>query len=166
MNNTDKISRYLTVADAIRSETAIRHGIDNSMDAAQLENAKYFAVNVFDPIKDKFPNALCTSFFRSAEVNKMVGGSPSSFHSYAGAVDIDSLGNADNKAIFKYVIDGNVPFSECIWEYGTITSPDWVHVGLLKGYATYGKIIHIYYLGKEKKRDVLTKEEAYKRFGL
>lgn len=160
-----KISKYLTVADAIRSETAIRHGIDNSMNAAQLENAKYFATNVFDPIKDKFPNALCTSFFRSEAVNKLVGGSPSSFHSYAGAIDIDSIGNANNKEIFKWAIDGNVPANEILWEFGTITAPDWVHVGLLKGYTTHN-IIHIYYLGKEKKRDVLTKEEAYKRFGL
>lgn len=159
------ISKYLTIADAIKSETAIRNGIDNSMNDGQLANAKYFAVNVFDPIKDKFPNALNTSFFRSSEVNKLVGGSASSFHSYAGASDIDSIGNVDNKAIFKFVLDGGVPFNELIWEYGTLSAPDWVHVGLLKGYTTH-KILHIYYLNKVKMRDVLTKEEAYKRFGL
>lgn len=165
MNTSDKISKYLTVGDAIRSETAIMHGIDNSMNDAQLANAKYFATNVFDPIKDKFPNALCTSFFRSAEVNKMVGGSPSSFHSYAGAIDIDTFGDKDNKAIFKFAIDGNVPANEIIWEFGDMSHPNWVHIGLLKGYTTH-KIIHLYYIGKEKMRDVLTKEEAYKRFGL
>jgi len=165
MNPSEKISKYLTVGDAIKSETAIRHGIDNSMNEAQLINAKYFAVNVFDPIKDKFPNALNTSFFRSEKVNKLVGGSPSSFHSFAGASDIDSIGNVDNKAIFKWVLDGNVPFNELIWEYGTLERPEWVHVGLLRGY-TIKKILHIYNDGKVKHRNVLTKEHAYELFKL
>lgn len=166
MTPTDKISRYLTVADAIKSETAIRKGIDNSMNATELSNAKYIATKVFDPIKDKFPNAGCYSFFRSAPLNKAVGGSPNSFHSFAGALDIDTLGNVDNKAIFKFVLDDNVPYSELIWEFGNLSSCEWVHVGLLPGY-TMKKILHIYHDARGVKcRDVLTKEQAYKLFNL
>ena len=163
---TDKISKYLTIGDAIKSETAIRKGIDNSMNEAQLINAKNIAVKVYDPIKDKFPNAGCYSFFRSKDLNDAVGGSPNSFHSFAGALDIDTLGNVDNKAIFKWVLDGGVPFNELIWEYGTLAAPDWVHVGLLPGYTTKN-ILHIYNDAKGvKHRDVLTKEQAYKLFNL
>jgi len=165
MNVTDKISKYLTVGDAIKSETAIRRGIDNSMNEVQLGNAKHFATKVYDPIKDKFPNALSTSFFRCPKVNKLVGGSDASFHCYAGADDIDSFENKDNKAIFKWVLDGNVPFNELIWEYGTLERPEWVHVGLLPGYTTKN-ILHIYNIGKVKHRDVLTKDQAYKLFHL
>lgn len=166
MNLSDKISKYLTVADAIKSETAIRKGIDNSMNEAQLVNAKYIATKVFDPIKDKFPNAGCYSFFRSKALNDAVGGSPSSFHSFAGALDIDTLGNVNNREIFKWVMDGNVPFNELIWEYGTNQAAEWVHVGLLPGYTT-NVILHIYndHTGK-KHRDPLTKEQAIERFGL
>jgi len=166
MTLTDKISKYLTVADAIKSETAIRKGIDNSMNETELSNAKYIATKVFDPIKDKFPNAGCYSFFRSAPLNKAVGGSPNSFHSFAGALDIDTLGNVDNKAIFKFCIDGWIPANEIIWEFGNLNQPDWVHIGLLPGY-TMKKILHIYHDAKGvKHRDLLTKEQAYKLYNL
>lgn len=166
MNPLDKISKYLTINDAIKSEMAIRRGLDNSMNADQLENAKYIASKVYDPIKDKFPNAGCYSFFRSKALNDAVGGSPNSFHSFAGALDIDTLGNVDNKAIFKWVLEGNVPFSELIWEYGSLIQPEWVHVGLLPGY-TSRLILHIYndQTGK-KHRDIITKEQAIQRFSL
>ncbi len=166
MNLTEKISKYLTIGDAIKSETAIRKGIDNSMNEAQLLNAKYIATRVYDPIKDRFPNAGCYSFFRSKLLNAAVGGSDASFHSFAGALDIDTLGNVDNREIFKWVLDGNVPFNELIHEYGTLGAPEWVHIGLLPGYTTK-MIIHIYYNSKgEKVRDVLTKEQAYTLFNL
>lgn len=166
MNPSDRISKHLTVGDAIKSETAIRKGIDNSMDEAQLENAKYIATKVYDPIKDKFPNAGCYSFFRCKLLNDAVGGSPSSFHSFAGAQDIDTPGNIDNKSIFKWCLDGNVPWNELIWEYGSIIQPEWVHVGLLPGYTTH-VILHIYidHTGK-KHREALTREQAIERFGL
>lgn len=161
------ISKYLTVADAIKSETAIRAKppIDNSMNEIQLKAAKYIATKVFDPIKDKFPNAGCYSFFRSYALNKAVGGSQNSFHSYAGALDIDTLGNVDNKAIFKFCLDGGVPFNQLIWEYGTLDCPEWVHVGLLEGDRRHD-IKRIYTEDKEVHNDLLTKEEAIKLFNL
>lgn len=165
MDVNTKISRYLTIADAIKSETAIRNGIDNSMNPDQLVNARHIATNVYDPIKDMFPNAGCYSFFRSKSLNDAVGGSPNSFHSFAGALDIDTLGNADNREIFKWVMDGNVPHNELIWEFGNNQRPEWVHVGLLPGYTT-NIIIHIYNDQTGKRcRDVLTKEQAMQRFG-
>jgi len=166
MNPVEKISKYLTIGDAIKSETAIRKGIDNKMNESQLVSAKNIAVKVYDPIKDKFPSAGCYSFFRSAALNLAVGGSQNSFHSFAGALDIDTPGNEFNREIFKWVLDGNVPYSELIWEFGNLNQPDWVHVGYLEGYPQ-GKILHIWTdqkLGKQ--RQVLTKEQAIAKFSL
>jgi len=163
MNNTDKISKYLTVADAIKSETAIRKGLDNSMNATQLGYAKYVATMCFDPIKDKFPRAGCYSFFRSDAVNKAVGGSKNSFHSYAAAIDIDSLGDVDNRAIFKWIIDGNVPFSQVIWEFGDLNKPNWVHIGLIAGDKRHD-IKRIYTDVNGTHNDLLTKEQAITLF--
>lgn len=165
MNLTDKISKHLTYHDVIKSEYATRNGIVNSLPIALQQNAKFWAVNVFDKIKDHFPEAGVYSFYRSAALNKGVGGSPASFHSFAGAGDIDTPANFYNKAIFKWVLDGNVPFNEVIWEFGTLDAPDWVHVGLLPGYTTHN-ILHIYHEDDIKKRDVLTKEKAYELFKL
>jgi hypothetical protein len=166
MNPTEKISKHLTIGDAIKSETAIRKGIDNSIPPALLVNAKNIAVKVFDPIKDKFPSAGAYSFFRSKALNLAVGGSQNSFHSFAGALDIDTPGNEFNRAIFKWVLEGNVPFSELIWEFGDLNAPDWVHVGYLEGYPQ-GKILHIWNDPKTgKQRQVLTKEQAIAKFKL
>ena len=165
MNLTDKISKYLTVGDAIKSETAIRKGIDNSMNQVQLVNAKGIAQLVYDPIKDKFPNAGCYSFFRSKALNDAVGGSPNSFHSFAGALDIDTIGNVDNKAIFKWVLDGGVPFNQLLWEYGTLECCEWVHVGLLPGDKRHD-IKRVYIKNGIQQIELLTKEQAYKLFNL
>lgn len=160
------LSKYLSLADAAKSETAIRKGIDNTVPPGLIGNAKYIAENVFDPIKDKFPNAGCYSFYRGVTLNREVGGSANSFHCFAGALDIDTPGNVDNKAIFKFVLEDNVPFNELIWEYGNLYRPEWVHVGLLPGYTTKN-IIHIYNDQEGKKaRNVLTKEKAFEIFGL
>jgi len=165
MNPTDKISKYLTIADVIKSETAIRKGIDNSLPPALLPNAVNIATKVFDPIKYKFSSAGCYSFFRSKALNLAVGGSQNSFHSFAGALDIDTLGNEFNRDIFKFVLEGNVPYNELIFEYGDLNQPDWVHVGLLPGY-TMKKILHIWNDKTGKKREELTKEQAIERFKL
>jgi zinc D-Ala-D-Ala carboxypeptidase len=165
MNPQDKISKYLTVGDAIKSETAIRRVIDNSMTEYQLAFAKYVAIKVFDPIKDKFPRAGCYSFFRSEALNKAVGGSKNSFHSFAAAIDIDTLGNVDNRAIFKFVIDGGVPFSQVIWEFGDLRTPEWVHVGLIQGDQRHD-IKRIYTDADGTHNQLLTKEQAYEIFKL
>jgi hypothetical protein len=166
MIESEKISKYLTVGDAIKSETAIRKGIDNSLPAALLSNAKYIATKVYDPIKDRFPDAGCYSFFRCDKLNVAVGGSRGSFHSYAGAIDTDTPGNVHNREIFKWVIDENVPFNQVIWEYGTLEVPEWVHVGLLPGDTRHHiKRIWIDAQGIVR-NDLLTKEQAIKLFKL
>src|SRR5262245_41053123 len=129
MNLNEPISKHLVYGDVIKSETAIRKNLDNTLPLNLLANAKNIAVQVFDVIKEMFSRAGCYSFFRGLLLNKEVGGSPGSFHCYAGALDIDTPGNVDNRAIFKFVLDGGVPFNELIWEYGTLERPEWVHVG-------------------------------------
>lgn len=165
MNATDKISKYLTYADLVRSEFAIRNGIKNEPNEIELANARYIAEEVYDHVKEKFPEAGCYSFYRCQKVNAGVGGSPYSFHPFAAAIDIDSLANKVNKAIFKYIMQ-ELPYTELIWEYGTTTCPEWVHVGLLKG----DKRKYILHLWTDehgvKHRDTLSTEEATKRFNL
>lgn len=160
---TDKISKHLTYQDVVRSEFATRNGLRNDPTPAELENAKYVAATIYDRVKDKFPQAGCYSFFRSDLVNMGVGGAPNSFHRFAAAIDIDSLGDVVNRDIFRYVMD-ELAYTELIWEYGTLHQPAWVHAGALKG-DSRKYILHLYYNTKgEKKRDLLTPAEARKRF--
>jgi zinc D-Ala-D-Ala carboxypeptidase len=123
-----KLSKFVNLSDAIKSQTAIRKGIDNSPTEAHLENIKRTS-ELFDKIKEKFPKAVISSFYRSDKLNKAIGGSKTSQHSTGEAIDIDSQDNLFNAEIFNF-IKLNLPFDQLIWEFGNSQNPDWVHVSV------------------------------------
>jgi hypothetical protein len=94
-----------------------------------IENFKKLALNIFQPIREHFGKPIIiSSGYRSAELNKAIGGSLSSQHSSGEAIDIDMDGtDITNAQIFNYIKD-NLNFDQMIWEFGTDTNPDWVHV--------------------------------------
>jgi hypothetical protein len=94
-----------------------------------IENFKKLAENIFQPIRDHFGAPIhLSSGYRSAALNKAVGGSSSSQHCKGEAIDIDMDGTAiTNKQIFDF-IKANLNFDQLIWEFGTDANPDWVHV--------------------------------------
>ena len=51
-NNMDRISRHITYAESIHSNTAKRRGIDNTPNPTQVENMKLTAEKVFEPLRD------------------------------------------------------------------------------------------------------------------
>ena len=123
------LSVHLSLAQAIKSDTAKKNGLDNTPSAAEKENLKQLGINIYDKIYDKFNgNVRLTSVFRSEAVNKKVGGSSTSQHRFGQALDIQGTNGITNKQIFKYVKD-NLTYHQIIWEYGSKNEPDWVHVG-------------------------------------
>jgi hypothetical protein len=124
-----QLSTNLSLAEVTRSETAKRRGISNMPTAEHIENFKKLAINIFQPIREHFGKPIIiSSGYRSAELNKAIGGSLSSQHSSGEAIDIDMDGtDITNKQIFDYIKD-NLNFDQMIWEFGTDTNPDWVHV--------------------------------------
>jgi hypothetical protein len=97
--------------------------------AEHIENFKKLAANIFQPIREHFGKPIIiSSGYRSAELNKAIGGSLSSQHCSGEAIDIDMDGtDITNAQIFNYIKD-NLNFDQMIWEFGTDTNPDWVHV--------------------------------------
>lgn len=129
------ISQYITMAEATKSETAIRMGLDNTPSDEILDNMRFVATKVFDRIRAHFGKPIAvTSFYRSFPVNKAIGGSTTSQHCLGQAIDIDGdkLGGVKNSDIFKYIKD-NLDFDQLIWEFGNNEEPDWVHVSLRHG---------------------------------
>mgnify|MGYP002630622404 CR=1 FL=1 len=131
----ERISKYVSYQEAIKSNTAIKNGIDNAPDAAQLSAMKTVAKNVFDKTREHFgvPIAV-TSFFRSKELNKKIGGASKSDHMDGEAIDIDAdvYGEITNKDIFEYIKD-SLEFDKLIWEFGSDDNPAWVHVSYVEG---------------------------------
>jgi len=124
-----QLSKNLSLAEVIRSETAKRRGISNMPTPEHIENFKLLAEKVFQPIRDHFGVPIrISSGYRSKELNTAIGGSLSSQHCQGEAIDIDMDGTTvTNAEIFNYIKD-NLNFDQLIWEFGTDTNPDWVHV--------------------------------------
>ena len=124
-----QLSKNLSLAEVMRSETAKRKGISNMPTPEHIENFKKLAEKVFEPIREHFGVPIhLSSGYRSAALNKAVGGASSSQHCSGEAIDIDMDGTTvKNADIFKFIKD-NLEFDQLIWEFGTDANPDWVHV--------------------------------------
>ncbi|WP_404987214.1 D-Ala-D-Ala carboxypeptidase family metallohydrolase [Chryseobacterium sp. M5] len=123
------LSKYLSYNQAIKSDTASRNKLDNTPNKLEIENLKHLGLNIYDKIYEKFNGKVkLTSVFRSEKVNKKVGGSSTSQHRYGQALDIQGTNGVTNKQIFKYVKE-NLNYHQIIWEYGSASEPNWVHVG-------------------------------------
>lgn len=141
-----RISENITYAEAFKSQSAVRHKIKNTTnDPEILKNMKHVAENVFEKIRAHFGKPIgISSFYRSPELNKIIGGSPTSQHTTGEAIDIDAdiFGGLTNKEIFDFVKD-NLEFSQLIWEYGNSKNPAWVHVSLKRNGKNRKQILYI-----------------------
>ena len=130
-----KISQHLSLSEVTRSDSAKRHGIDNTPTAEHLENFKLLAEKVFEPIRAHFGVPIhISSGYRSKALNAFIKGSASSQHCKGEAIDIDMDGSSNgvtNKMIFDFIKE-KLDFDQLIWEFGTDSNPDWVHVSYTK----------------------------------
>ena len=101
----ENISKNITYAEAIHSQTAKRRGIDNTPNPAQLENMKLVAEKIFEPLRSWVGGPIkVNSFFRSPELNTAIGGVASSQHCKGQAIDIDDVyGRRSNAEMFTYI---------------------------------------------------------------
>lgn len=148
-----QISKHLTLAEACKSQTADKLGINNeNINEETINNLKLLAEKVFEPIREHFKTPInLSSVYRCKQLNLAVKGSTTSQHCTGEAMDIDSV-KPTNKEIFEY-IKTNLKFDQMIWEFGTKDNPDWVHVSyessrpqrneILKASKVNGKTIYI-----------------------
>ena len=126
----EKISPHITYVEATFSQTATKHRMENIPNTEQLAAMRLIAEKIFEPMRAHFniPIAI-TSFFRTKQVNTLVGGAINSQHTKGEAMDINAavLGGTTNAEIFHF-IKNNLLFDQLIWEFGDHLNPDWVHV--------------------------------------
>ena len=76
-----QLSENLSLAEVMRSETAKRKGVSNMPTPEHIENFKKLAENIFQPIRKHFGKPIhISSGYRSAALNKAIGGASSSQH--------------------------------------------------------------------------------------
>ena len=124
-----QLSRFFTLAEATKSDTAERLGIDNTPPADVIETMKETCEAILEPVRFKFNRpVVIRSFYRSPALNAAIGSVPHSQHVTGQAVDFEVPGipNAD---VAAYVRD-HLIFDQCILEFYKPGIPDsgWVHV--------------------------------------
>ena len=123
------ISKHISYKEATNSFTAKRKGVNNEPNYEVLLNMQNISSNVFEKVRANFGVPIkINSFYRSPELNRLIGGSATSQHCKGQAMDLDdTYQGLTNKEIFNYIKD-NLSFDQLIWEFGTDNNPDWVHV--------------------------------------
>jgi len=152
----NRISKHITYKEATRSVTALRLGIENKPSEYELQNMELIAEKVFEPLREAVNSPIkINSFYRSEELNKAIGGSSRSQHCQGRAIDIDDFyGYVSNSYMYYYIKD-NLDFDQLIWEFGTDTNPDWVHVSYVDGDSNRKRCLLAYKEdGKTKYKDI------------
>ena len=123
------LTANFTLSELVKSDTALRHDMDNTPGEKEIENLKTLAEKVLQPIRDHYQKGVkCNSGYRAPEVNQKVGGSRTSDHCKGQAVDIEIPG-VPNADLAQWITE-NLDFTQVILEFYTQGVPDsgWVHV--------------------------------------
>lgn len=111
----------------LKDLTVTNTGLLNVMPLDCMINALHLFIKVVQPARDYLDRPIYVdSCYRSNAVNNAVGGSSTSDHRLASAVDLNC---SDNRLLFSYIL-ANLEFDQLIWEKGTSECPAWVHVSL------------------------------------
>jgi len=118
-----QLSPSFRLSELIRSKTAIAKGIPNVPSDVIVANLRGLAL-AMEPIKGIFgAKVTVNSGYRCPELNKAIGGSPTSAHCGGYAIDFVIAG-MDATQIMKWLI-ANYPAP---WDQA-IDEPGWFHLG-------------------------------------
>lgn len=121
-----KLSPNFALDELTASETAARHGIDNTPDEATIQNLTRLA-NALQEVRALLGNKviIVSSGYRSPELNQKVGGSATSDHCKGLAADFicPSYGTPDE--IVRVVMASAIPYKQVIREFDK-----WVHFSI------------------------------------
>lgn len=91
-----QLSRHFTLEELTHSDTAVRHGIDNTPLPEHLKNMTEHLVPLLEQIREVCGGSAVNvhDAYRNPKVNKLVGGTTTSAHPLGYAADIDVPGQA------------------------------------------------------------------------
>lgn len=117
-----------TISELIKSDTADKNNISNTPDINSLDNMLELIFYVLQPLREKLGKPIIiTSGFRSAKLNKLVGGVSNSQHLWGQAVDFVVNGMTPAQVV-EAVKNSDIEFDQCLNEYNR-----WTHISYSKG---------------------------------
>ena len=126
------LSKNFTLTELIKSQTAVRLGIDNNPSSQQIFHLQNLCENVLQKIRDRFEKpVIVSSGFRSIELCQAIGSSSKSQHAKGQAADSEVL-SVDNKVLADW-IKNNLIFDQLILEFYKESDPQsgWIHVSYI-----------------------------------
>ena len=126
--------QYFTLNELCRSNTAQHYGIENKPDKEVVSNLNALVDHVLDPLRREFGKPIyVNSGYRSAQLNKAVGGTACSQHMRGEAADIranDMIGLVE--VIEEMRASGRLHADQIIFEHPRILCgalvPKWIHI--------------------------------------
>jgi len=122
------LTPHFTLDEMLKSQTALRMGLDNSPEPDQLENMLALCENVLEPVRIHWAKpVVINSGFRALPLNRAIGSKDSSQHAKGEAADIEIPG-IDNLVLYYWIAE-ELDFDQLILEfYNGEPSSGWVHV--------------------------------------
>lgn len=118
----NKVSKYFSYSEVIKSVKASVLAIDNAPSGIILEKIQYFAINTVDVLRDIFGAFSPSSWYRCPTLNVAVGGSKNSSHMTGEAIDFNIDGMTVKQVMLK-ILEHGITFDQLIDEYG-----NWTHI--------------------------------------
>jgi zinc D-Ala-D-Ala carboxypeptidase len=119
------LSEHFTYDELTRSETAARHGFDNTPNEGEVDNLKRLAALLEEVKKAVGGKAvMINSGFRSKQTNDAVGSKDTSQHRLGCAADIRVPGMTPRQVV-EACIEAQVPFDQIILEFDS-----WTHISV------------------------------------
>lgn len=111
--NNEKLSENFTLEEFTRSDKAKELGITNEPGDKELAALRVLVSRTIQPLRDKLGVPIhVNSGYRCPELNKAVGGVPTSQHQKGEAADLSIDGKAND--ILEALENNNIPFDQAI----------------------------------------------------
>lgn len=131
--------KHFTIGELCASSTADARGIKNTPMLQETGNLLALADNVLDPLREWYGKPIyVNSGYRCPQLNRMVGGKPTSQHLKGEAADITAGSKEENRKLFAY-IRANLTFDQLIDEKNF----SWVHVSFKRNGENRKQILHL-----------------------
>ena len=130
--NWMKKHKYFELDEFLASDVAKKKKIDNTPTFEAVANLEELVENILDPLRAAYGMPIkVTSGYRSAELNKAVGGMVGSVHQLGLAADLQVGGSFSKFKTFvvEWLKKSGVRFDQCLLEKNK-KGEEWIHIGL------------------------------------
>ena len=118
-----QLTPHFSLEEMVFSQQATRLGINNIPNESHIAALKALCEHILEPLRNKVGKPIhVTSGYRSPDLNRAIGGAPTSQHMKGEAADI-AVEGLNAQALFETIRDSDFPYDQLIQEFD-----NWVHV--------------------------------------